>query len=262
LRVKKKKIKYLNCSTGKLQTGAVFGRVPASRSFASTVTPVPAPTKSVRGMLTVDQLRQKVASGEIETVVCCFTDHYGRNMGKRFDAEFFINDAIKSGTHACNYLLTVNMNMDPIPGFKFANWENGFGDVHLVPDLNSLRLAAWQDKSAMVFCDVQCNKTHKPVDVAPRSMLRKQIDAAAASGYNIMAASELEYFLFHTSFREASEHQYASQKLRSVSTTVEDYHTLQAAREEPFNARARKMLKESGVPVWIFNIIVSIMIFG
>ena len=34
--------------------------------------------------------------------------------------------------------------MDPIPGFKFANWERGFGDVHLVPDLSSLRIAAWQ----------------------------------------------------------------------------------------------------------------------
>ena len=97
-------------------------------------------------------------------------DHYGRNMGKRFDADFFVNDALKSGTHACDYLLACTMNMDPIPGFKFANWENGYGvrslvafvpcahvstnfpfqDVHLVPDMSSMRLAAWQPKTAMV----------------------------------------------------------------------------------------------------------------
>ena len=50
--------------------------------------------------------------------------------------------------------------------------QQGYGDVHLVPDMNTLRMAAWQDKTAMVFCDVKDNKTHKPVTVAPRSILR------------------------------------------------------------------------------------------
>ncbi len=84
-----------------------------------------------------------ISEDEIDNVIVMFTDIYGRNMGKRFDAEFFLNDAVKSGTHACDYLLACNMNMDPIPGFKFANWEQGYGDVHLVPDLATLRVAAW-----------------------------------------------------------------------------------------------------------------------
>ena len=46
-------------------------------------------TMQVKGMLTLDELKRKVASEEIETVITAFTDHYGRMMGKRYDAEFF-----------------------------------------------------------------------------------------------------------------------------------------------------------------------------
>ena len=209
----------------------------------------PKPDLSLRGLLTLDQLRAAVKSDEIDTVVLCFTDCYGRNMGKRFDADFFLDDAVKGGTHACDYLFACNMNMDPIPGFKFANWEQGYGDVHLVPDMATLRVAAWAPKTALVVCDAYDNKTHELVPVAPRSMLHKQIKAAEATGHHVLAASELEYFLFHTSFREAAEKLYTPALLRSVSTTVEDYHLLQTAREEPFNQKARRALARSGVPV-------------
>ena len=206
--------------------------------------------QTVHGMLTVDELKKLIKNGEIETIVCSFTDIYGRNMGKRFDADFFIEDCIKNGTHACNYLLTCNMNMDPIDHMKFANWEKGFGDVHLVPDLSTLRIASWQDKSAYVFCDVLDNKTHKYVDIAPRSILRSQIDSAnTMAGYKILAASELEYYTYNTTFREAAENGYELNKMNSVSAHIQDYHTLQTAREEPFHIAARKALKHSGVPV-------------
>eukprot|EP00455_Lapot_gusevi_P027218 TRINITY_DN287_c0_g1_i5.p1 TRINITY_DN287_c0_g1~~TRINITY_DN287_c0_g1_i5.p1 ORF type:complete len:525 (+),score=211.83 TRINITY_DN287_c0_g1_i5:46-1575(+) len=208
------------------------------------------PVKSdVKGMLTVEQLTDMVSRGEIETVLVVGTDIYGRNVGKRFDAEFFLNDGLKNGTHGCDYLYACDMNMDPIHGFKFANWERGFGDVHFVPDLSTLRVAAWQEKTAMVFCDMVDDKTHKYVSVAPRSVLRKQIDAAGQSGYNILAASELEYFIFQTSYREAFKKGYVPSELKSVSDCVEDYHTLQTSREEVFNAPARRFLKLSGVPV-------------
>ena len=41
----------------------------------------------VRGMLTLEQLRERISTGELDTVVVGFTDHYGRLMGKRYDAE-------------------------------------------------------------------------------------------------------------------------------------------------------------------------------
>ncbi|PJF20267.1 MAG: glutamine synthetase, partial [Phototrophicales bacterium] len=110
-----------------------------------------------------------VDAEEIETVVVAFTDHFGRLMGKRFDAEYFLEDIHGEGTHGCDYLLTVDMEMEPVPGYKFANWELGYGDFHLVPDLNTLRVASWLDKTALVLCDLENEKTHQDVAVAPRS---------------------------------------------------------------------------------------------
>ena len=117
----------------------------------------------IRGMLTVEELAGKVQSDEIDTVLAVFTDHYGRFMGKRFDAEFFVADITGQGTHACNYLLTVDMEMEPVPGYTFANWERGYGDFHLVPDLATLRVASWLDRTALVICDVENEREHKLV---------------------------------------------------------------------------------------------------
>lgn len=85
------------------------------------------------GMLTLDGLRKLVASGEIETVVMGFTDMVGRLSGKRYDADFFLvmfsilycltfqSDGIK-GTHACSYLMTIDIEQKLLDGFEFSNW--------------------------------------------------------------------------------------------------------------------------------------------
>ncbi|MEM7112615.1 MAG: glutamine synthetase family protein [Chloroflexota bacterium] len=201
----------------------------------------------LRGMLTIEELTTLVEQGEIETVAVVFTDHYGRFMGKRFDAEFFLEDAVGHGTHGCDYLLTVDMEMEPVPGYKFANWERGYGDFHLVPDMSTLRRASWLDKTAIVLCDIENEKEHAPVDVAPRSMLRKQIGRAKETGFTAMASSELEYYIFEDSYRTAHEKNYTD--LKTAAWYLEDYHMMQGAREEKFTAAARYHLKHSGVPV-------------
>ncbi len=201
----------------------------------------------VHGMLTPEQLRELVDTGEIETVLVVFTDLYGRFMGKRFDAEFFLEEGLSQGTHGCDYLLTVDMEMEPVPGYRFSNWETGYGDFHLVPDLKTLRRATWLEKTAMVLCDVEDEKTHQLVPVAPRSMLRRQIQRAANMGYNAMASSELEYYIFNDSYREAAQKKFMD--LEPAGWYIEDYHMLQGARVEHFNALARRHLKQSGVPV-------------
>ena len=103
--------------------------------------------------MSLDELHAATDDGSIDTVVVAFTDVYGRLLGKRFDARFFL-DTLDDGTHACDYLLTVDMEMEPIPGYAFASWEQGYGDVHLVPDLSTLRRAAWTEHTAIVLCDV------------------------------------------------------------------------------------------------------------
>ena len=200
-----------------------------------------------RGLLNEKTLSQQVASEEIETVIVAFTDHFGRLMGKRFDAEFFVDQIARHGAHGCDYLLTVDMEMEPVPGYRFANWELGYGDFHLSPDMNTLRVASWLDKTALVLCDVEEEKTHQPVAVAPRSILRRQLNQAQGQGYQVKTASELEYYIYEDSYRQAHDKRYTD--LQPMGWYIEDYHILQGTREEKLTAQARYHLKRSGIPV-------------
>jgi len=192
-------------------------------------------------MLTAEELNGLVRSGGIETVIVAFSDHYGRLCGKRYDAEFFVEEIAGNGTHGCDYLLTTDMEMEPVPGYKFANWELGYGDMHLVPDFDTMRVASWLDRTALVLCDVE------DVPVAPRSVLRAQVEAAAEQRLSAMAATELEYYLFDTSYRDAAASDYRN--LEPAGWYLEDYQILQGTRTEAFTSAVRRHLKNSGVPV-------------
>lgn len=200
-----------------------------------------------QGMLDPRQLRQRVESGDIDTVVVGFTDLYGRLLGKRLDAAFFLEQVDSAAVHACDYLLTADMNMEPVPGYRFANWERGYGDFHLAADLATLRTAAWLDKTALVLADVVAPDTHALVAQAPRSILKHQIRRAAELGFEAMIGSELEYYLFRTPYRQAAASGYS--RLQAAGWYVEDYHLLQGAREEDFHGPLRRLLSQSGVPV-------------
>ncbi len=203
-------------------------------------------SSTLRGMLSVEQLDEMVRQDKVRTVIVAFTDHYGRLIGKRYDAELFVENVHKHGTHACDYLLTTDMEMTPVPGYSFANWASGYGDVHLVPDLGGLRIANWLDKTAIVLCDVK-NSEGSYVTVAPRSILRRQLERAQSLSLVTAAASELEYYLFGNSYREAASKGCVG--LEEAGWYSEDYHILQGTRNENFTAAVREHLKQSGVPV-------------
>lgn len=200
-----------------------------------------------RGRLTLDELVVRVHEGQIDTVLVVFPDLYGRLVGKRLDGEFFVEHAAREGTHACDYLLTVDMEMEPVAGYGFANWEKGYGDVHLVPDLQTMRRASWLERTAIVLCDVADVASHRPVAQAPRSILRRQVECAASAGFRVAAASELEFYAFETGYRDAARAGYAA--LEPAGWYLEDYHALQGTRLERLNAPLRRHLHDSGIPV-------------
>ncbi len=203
--------------------------------------------RSRRGTLTLEELRAKVASGEIDTVQVVFPDLYGRFMGKRVPGDFFLKSVARHGMHACNYLLTVDMEMDVVPGYRFASWEQGYGDFHCVPDLGTLRIQSWLDRTAIVFCDLESGSEHVPVAIAPRTILRRQIARLAEAGMTAMGATELEYYIFKESYDSARAKGF--QNLEPFGWYIEDYHMLQGTKEEVFNAALRRHLEASGIPV-------------
>src|SRR5436309_15314675 len=142
--------------------------------------------------MNLNTLKTQIQRGSIDTVIVGAPDVFGRLVGKRCAGKFFLDQVAKGGTHGCNYLLTVNIEMDPQDGFKLANWEKGFGDFELRPDFDSLRLLPWQPGTALVICD-SFHHDGKPVDEAPRSVLRRQLDSLAKEKLVCNIASELEF---------------------------------------------------------------------
>jgi glutamine synthetase len=199
-----------------------------------------------RPPMTIESLRERVNEGEVDTVLMVFPDTNGRLVGKRLTANYFLDHCKDAGTHGCNYLLTVNMEMDPLDGFDLASWDRGFGDFAMKPDLSTLRLLPWQKSAAMVLCDVQYDDG-KLVAEAPRSVLRKQLDRLASQGLTCNIASELEFFLFNQTYHQAYDANYAN--LLPSSDYRIDYHTMQTTRDEPILHAIRQHMGEAGVPI-------------
>jgi len=201
----------------------------------------------VQGKLTEKELRALIKEGEIDTVLTVFPDLYGRLVGKRIGTRFFLNETLGHGMHVCDYLLACDMDMDPTPGYRFASWADGYGDVHCVPDLTTLRRASWLERTAIVLCDVFNAESEEPVSVAPRSILKRQVERAAALGFVAKGASELEFFLMRETYESAQKKNFDN--LEPFGWYVEDYHTLQGFKSEPVVGAIRRHLDASGVPV-------------
>lgn len=198
-------------------------------------------------MLSFGGFAEQVRAGRIRNLIVGFTDMAGKLMGKRYDAEYVVKAGEGFETHACDYLLATTAEGETIEGFKAANWQRGFGDFHCVPDWRSLRVASWQKGAAIVLCDLVDPKTHALVPHGPRSVLRRQIDAAAAAGFGVDCASELEYYVYDHNFREAHNRGY--RRLTPAGWHREDYHLLQGSRTEDFHDAVRLHLKQSGIEV-------------
>jgi glutamine synthetase len=192
-------------------------------------------------------LERLVADGEIDTVVVAFPDLQGRLVGKRVTGRFFCDHVLAEGIEACNYLLAVDVDMTPLPGFAFASWEQGYGDVLARPDLSTLRVVPWLDATALVLCDLLDRDSDAPVEVSPRQILRRQVERAAASGYDVACGSELEFYLFRESYEEAAAKRYAD--LQPHAAYIEDYHVLQTTRDEYVIRAIRNGIDRAGIPV-------------
>jgi glutamine synthetase len=193
-----------------------------------------------------DELESLIRKGEIDTVLTVFPDHLGRLMGKRVVGRYFLDHVLGEGVHACIYLFTVDMEMEPLPGFTLTSWERGYGDMKLVPDLGTWRRIPWLKGTALVFCDVYTEEG-EPIEEAPRWVLRRQVERAAKAGYVVETASELELYLFRESFDEARAKRYHG--LTPVSNYLEDYHVLQTTKEEGLVQAIRNGMEGAGVPV-------------
>jgi len=197
-------------------------------------------------VLTLEELTAEVEGGTIDTVVCAFTDMQGRLMGKREEAHFFLAETVGHGLEGCNYLLALDMEMDPQPGYAMASWERGYGDFHLLPDLATLRRIPWLEGTALVLCDVAW-EDGSPVVASPRQVLAAQVERAREAGLEPMFGSELEFYLLKETYAEAAEKHF--RELTPSVPYILDYHVLGTSYDEGLIRQIRNGMQGAGIPV-------------
>jgi glutamine synthetase len=197
-------------------------------------------------VISLDELRAGVESGAIDTVVVAFTDMQGRLMGKRVQAEFFLEDTVDHGAEGCNYLLALEMEMDPVPGYALASWDQGSGDFRLRPDMDTLRRIPWLEGTALVLSDVL---QHDGSDVkpSPRQVLKAQVARAEELGFAPMFGSELEFYVLKESYAEAHAKHYRD--LTPSVPYILDYHILATTYDEPLIRQIRNGMQAAGIRV-------------
>jgi len=198
------------------------------------------------GNLTFDQLKKAVADGDIDTVLAAAVDMQGRLIGKRFLARYFIESAHEE-THGCNYLLANDIDMEPVPGYRAASWEKGYGDFVMKPDLATIRKVPWLEKTALVLCDVLDHHDHSDLPHSPRAILKKQVARLKERGWIAYFASELEFYLFDETYRSAREKHWRG--LATASPYIQDYVIPLTTKEEAVMRAIRNGLEGAGIPV-------------
>ncbi len=201
------------------------------------------------GIIDARTIEDLIRSDEVDTVLMVFPDQQGRFMGKRVTGRFFLDGVLggEGAVHACNYLLAVDMEMEPLPGYQYASWDTGYGDLKMVPDMSTLRVVPWLEKTALVISDTLDEHSDEPIEVSPRQILKRQLERAAAAGYSVMAGSELEFYLFRDAFEEAAGKGYRD--LVPHSTYIMDYHILQTTKDEYLIRQLRNQMEAAGIPV-------------
>ncbi len=195
----------------------------------------------------LEELEGMVRDGQIDTLIVAITDMQGRLMGKRVQAQAFLNGVIDHGAHFCTYLLGTDMEMNTPEGFALMNWETGYGDWVASPVWDSLRVLPWLEKTAIVLSDAVDEETHDEIPIAPRTILKRQIDRATELGVTVKAGSEFEYYVLRDSWEEIAEKGFAVP--RPFGRYNEDYHLLQATKAEPLHRLLRNHMTEARIPI-------------
>ena len=197
-------------------------------------------------LLTVHDLKRRIAEGDIDTVVVAFTDMQGRLQGKRMHAAYFAEHVLADGTEGCNYLLAVDIEMNTVSGYAMSSWDRGYGDMMFVLDLDTIRLLRHLPGTAMVQCDLSW-LDGADVAASPRTILKRQVAAAADRGLVALAGTELEFIAFDETYENAWRTGYRD--LRPANLYNVDYSIIGTSRIEPLLREIRNTCYAAGMDV-------------
>ncbi len=171
---------------------------------------------------------------DVDTVECCFPDTWGVFVGRRMPTAAFLR-SVEHGISWPNAPFAWNIRGD-IEAVPYTNADTGFPNMHVVPDLSSLRIAAWADRTAFCLLDAFVEPGGEPHPLDSRGICRRATTALGAAGYEGWVAPELEFYLTTEDWQPLYDDH------RCWSMTL-------GAEHEPILGEIRAALSAAGVPV-------------
>ena len=208
----------------------------------------PAPPRKGGALPPFDELRAQVAAGQVDAVLLAVVDGPGRLKGKEYDARFFLDWMADPAATAemCAYVFATDIAMTPVDGFALTSWAEGYGDLRLTPDLGTARRLPWLPRTAIVLADA-LDRDGGLLPVAPRTVLRRELDLLAGLGYELRAGLETEFILYHGTAGQLAARDF--RLLRPVTWDNRDYALDFPQPLADFTRRLREVLAQAGLPV-------------
>jgi glutamine synthetase len=155
---------------------------------------------------------------------------------------------VDDGVALSSCVLGWDLDQWPGPEQAYTGHHTGWHDVRLVPDLATLRPAAWLDRTAICVADFVELGRDELVEVAPRTILRREVEHVAAAGLWARVASELEFHLYRGTYADARRQGY--EELEPTTLARADYTVQAGDRHDAFFARLREALEDSLLDPW------------
>ncbi len=194
----------------------------------------------------ISAVRELLEKNNIDSVRVGCVDLDGIWRGKQFGLEYFMANVAANGTNIANVLFGWDIGDEVLDGLKYTNWDRGFPDFKLLPDLDTLRLNPWDARTASVICDIN-ELDGRPMALSPRGILKAAVAKAESMGYKPKAAYEFEFYLF-----DGTAHDLAANAWRDVSAMRGSGHCYSMshhAGSEAILGQFRRYMRDAGVEI-------------
>lgn len=198
----------------------------------------------------IAEIKRLIEEGKIEYVKIGTPDIEGVYRGKRVAARHFLN-SLEDGFAQCDVIFGWDIAENVLPNLKVSNWEHGFADVILRPDLATFKLVPWEERVASCICDVW-TEHGDALSVSPRYVLNSVIERGRALGYEPLAASELEFRFFRETMVSLREKDYGP-TLAPLNPGLNCYAISQASADEHLLRRIASSMREHGIEIEGYN---------
>ncbi len=177
------------------------------------------------------------------TVAVCIADSIGRLAGKRVPARRY-PDILRNGLAMPDFHLVTGIENVPYGDLEVTGYHTGFHNGILKPLPETLFRTGLETGTAFVLAE-SVGQDGTPFEEAARAILARQVARLGEQGLGARCASELEFYLFRTSYGEAHAADY--RELAPFYHHHGDNDILIAGYAEPFLSDLRRTMAEAGL---------------